>query len=161
MASFHSSPALPLLLVVVLTTGMYACGPAEGRTGDASPDVRTVVLEPVGNQMKYDVTEITATAGSQLKIVFKNTATSPAMVHNVALLEQDAPIEEVGMAAMKAGKDSGFIPDHEALLAYTAMAEPGEEVEVEFTVPPPGEYPYVCLYPGHYVMMRGVLRSEP
>lgn len=124
---------------------------------------RVVVIEPVGNEMKYATTEITAKAGTQLTIVMNNTATSTAMHHNVAVLGvvpgDDAAIEEVGMAAVQAGPDAGYIPEHDALLAYTPMAAPGERTEVTFTVPPPGDYAYVCLFPGHFATMRGVLHS--
>lgn len=131
---------------------------------DAADDSRrTVVVEPVGNEMQYATTSITAKAGTRLTLVMNNTATSPAMHHNVALLDaavdDHTVVEEVGMAAIDAGPDAGYIPEHEALLAYTAMAAPGERTEVTFTVPPPGDYPYVCLFPGHFATMRGVLHA--
>lgn len=129
--------------------------------GDDAP--RVVVIEPVGDEMRYATTEITAKAGTRLKIVMRNTATSPAMQHNVALLDaapdDDALAQEVGMAALDAGPDAGYIPEHRALLAYTAMAAPGERTEVTITVPPPGDYAYVCLFPGHFATMRGVLHA--
>lgn len=129
--------------------------------GQSATKPRVIELKPVGNQIKYATTEITAKAGTEVKVVMNNTATSPAMVHNFTLLQQGAPITEVGTAAIEAGEENGFIPDHEAIIAYTEMAEPGEKKEVVFTVPSPGDYPYVCLYPGHYVTMRGVLHSTP
>ncbi|TVQ02364.1 MAG: hypothetical protein EA359_11920 [Balneolaceae bacterium] len=31
---------------------------------------------------------------------------------------------------------------------------------VTVTVPPPGSYPYICTYPGHFTMMQGRLISQ-
>lgn len=115
--------------------------------------------------MAYATTEITATEGEHLTLVMDNSATAPAMHHNITVLdvdvEDEAAIEQVAMAAMEAGESSGWIPEHDAIIASTPMAAPGERSEVTFVVPPPGSYPYVCLYPGHFVMMRGVLRVTP
>jgi azurin len=45
------------------------------------------------------------------------------------------------------------------VLASTKMAGGGETVEVTFTAPKePGEYLYICTFPGHYLAgMKGVL----
>lgn len=125
----------------------------------------TIVIEPVGDQMEFASQEIEAKSGSQITVVMNNTASNPAMHHNVALLDLSVDDEdgilEVGAAAMNAGEEADYIPEHEAVLAATPMAAPGRRTVVTFTVPPPGSYPYVCLYPGHYVVMRGVLVSTP
>lgn len=120
--------------------------------------VRSLTLTPVGNEMRFAQTEIVASAGETIRIVFNNTATSPAMRHNVLFVRDEGSIDAVGRAAMDAG-DRDFIPDHPAVIASTPMAAPGETVELTFTVPSePGDYPFVCTYPGHYMMMRGTLR---
>lgn len=130
--------------------------------GDSGP--QEFVISPVGDQMKYQQVMITAQAGTQVKVVMNNTATSEAMVHNVSVLNvhNDADvINEVGTAAMQAGEANGYLPDHPAILASTPMAKPGERTEVTFTMPPPGDYTYLCLFPGHYLLMQGTLRSTP
>jgi hypothetical protein len=45
------------------------------------------------------------------------------------------------------------------MIAYSALASPGQTVEMVFVVPPPGEYTYVCLMSGHAGVMLGTLRS--
>ncbi|MEK7402594.1 MAG: plastocyanin/azurin family copper-binding protein [Gemmatimonadota bacterium] len=45
--------------------------------------------------------------------------------------------------------------DQVAVAAYQA----GETVEVDFVVPAPGSYTYVCVFPGHAASMLGALRS--
>lgn len=128
----------------------------------AAQKTKQVTIEPVGNQMKFAQTEVRATAGTELTIVFDNTATSPAMHHNVVVLEPiDGVKKTVGTAAMTAKQNDYIPPKHiDKIIAYTPMSAPGETVEVTFTVPDPGKYPYICTYPGHWTTMQGVLYSE-
>ena len=133
---------------------------ADSTSTRAESEVRTIILRPVGNQMKYDNVEIVAKAGTRLRVILDNTATSLAMVHNFTLLEEGTDIIEVGTAAIRAGPSSNYIPGHEAIIAHTEMTNPGTQNETVFTVPPPGDYPYVCLYPGHYFTMQGVLHAQ-
>jgi azurin len=129
----------------------------------AQSDEQEVIIKPVGNKVLFDTEEITAKAGSRLEVVFDNIATNPGMRHNFVLLDvrpdDETTIGQVGIGAVQAGEAKDYIPDHDAILAYTKIAGAGERVEVEFTVPPPGDYVYICSYLGHYVMMRGVLHS--
>ena len=95
--------------------------------------------------------------GQQVKLVFENTAKSPAMQHNVVFVADEGSINRVGQAAMSAA-DTEYIPEDDAIIAYTPLAQPGETVEVTFTAPEePGDYPYICTFPGHYMMMQGVM----
>jgi len=134
-----------------------------GGYGQAQSAPQEVILQPVGNQVAFEMVEITAKAGSQLKVVMDNIATSPGMRHNFVLLnvgpEDMATIESIGIGAIQAGEATEYIPDSKAILAYTPMANAGKRTEVVFTVPPPGDYAYICTYLGHYIQMRGVLHS--
>jgi azurin len=129
----------------------------------AQSEPQEVIIKPVGNLAAFDLEEITATAGSRLKLVFDNTATNPGMRHNVVLLnvgpEDEDTIVEIGIAAISAPREQDFIPDSDVILAFTSMVAAGERAEVVFTVPPPGDYSYICTYLGHYMTMRGVLHS--
>ena len=59
---------------------------------------------------------------------------------------------------------SDYIPEDEAskakILVATAMIGGGEETEVTFTAPEPGEYPFLCTFPGHFGIMNGKLIVE-
>jgi len=150
---------LRALFTLLLLTSLTALGAQAAVPGDAEPEPLRVTIEPVGNQMLFEQDELTAAPGQEVTIVFKNTATSPAMEHNVIVLNDnsDATINRVGQAALTAA-DNEFVPEDDAIIAATPLAKPGETVEVTFTAPSePGEYAYVCTFPGHYVMMRGAL----
>lgn len=156
--------------VLALTASLLALSACGGGAGDAPAEDAAVFNESVDqelvvraakNAMRYEDTRIEAPAGSRVRIVMDNsTTTSPAMTHNVVVLrdgEQDT-IFRVGGAAAGA---PGNIPADPAILAYTPMAQPGGRTAVVLTMPPAGEYPFICTYPGHFTMMQGTLVSTP
>ena len=121
--------------------------------------VQEIVIEPVGDEMKFATTEFTVKAGSTVKLTMKNTAKSPAMQHNVVILKPASDINAVGMAGMQAGAAKQYIPESDAVLFATDMAMPGESKSIEFTAPPAGDYPFTCTFPGHFALMKGVMHS--
>jgi azurin len=109
--------------------------------------------------MQFEQTEFTVPAGEEITLTFENTATSAAMKHNVVLLttNDDAAVTRVGQAGTRAA-DNEYIPDDDAVLAATGLADPGETVTVTFTAPSePGSYRYICTVPGHYMTMQGTM----
>jgi azurin len=83
------------------------------------------------------------------------------MLHNLVITQPGAA-DKVGEAATKLGlngEKSGFVPAGADVLFHTRLLGPTEKETIYFTAPTqPGDYQYVCTYPGHYVVMRGVLR---
>lgn len=148
-----------LVVGVVWTAGQAA---ESSSLEDENPIPPTnIVIEPEGDQMTYATTEFSVEPGEEVRLVFENTASSPAMIHNIVLLttSDDAIVQEVGQAGISAGASADYVPDHNAVLAATDTADPGETVEVTFTAPEePGEYTYVCTYPGHWATMQGTMR---
>lgn len=167
-------PKLPIrtllsVFLLAITISLTACGNENTEEGTANTDTdgtnatAEVLIQPVGNEMKFDKTSFTVEAGQEVTIVFENTATSPAMQHNVLVLnaDDDETVNRVGQAAMAAGEASEYVPQDDAILAHTALAQPGETVRVTFTAPSqPGTYRYICTFPGHYMMMQGTMTVE-
>ncbi len=117
-----------------------------------------VVIRSVGNELRFDTTAFAVEAGQEVRLIFNNEATVQGLAHNVVILTDAEAIDRVGMAAMSAAAND-YIPEDAAVLFYTPLAQPGETVEVTFTAPSePGEYPFICTFPGHYVLMRGVMK---
>jgi len=120
----------------------------------------TVIVGSEGANLSFDVTEIRAEAGSTLTIQYVNRGDLP---HNVVIVKQRSDINPVGIAALQASQ-TGYIPQDDAnqqrIIAHTELTKPGETVFLTFTVPPPGTYPYICTYAGHFTMMQGDLISE-
>jgi azurin len=145
------------LFLSLLTFTLVGCGGAEANP--ESETVSSVTITPVGNQMTFEQTEFTVTAGTEITLTFDNTATSPAMAHNVVLLDDDAEatINRVGQAASGASSNA-YVPEDDAILAATDLAQPGQTITMTFTAPSePGTYAYICTFPGHYSLMQGTM----
>jgi azurin len=55
----------------------------------------------------------------------------------------------------------GFVPDSPNVLFASPLLNARESTVVAFDAPTePGEYPFVCSFPGHWLTMRGVLTVE-
>jgi len=146
-------------------SGSASSGSAsESQSASSGSASNTVTIHPQGNQMKFKETEFTVPADTEIKLVFENTATSPSMQHNVLVLNappEQGIFKEVGQAAMQAGASENYVPDHDAVIAATGLAKPGETTEVTFTTPSePGDYGYVCTFPGHWATMQGTMRVQ-
>ena len=124
-----------------------------GLTGCFGPKATTITIQPDGNKMAYLTTEFTVKAGESIRLVMDNTATIEVMKHNIVVLNDASKVTEVGTQALT---EADYIPDNPAIIAATPMADAGAQSEVTFTAPStPGEYVFICTYPGHYMMMKG------
>ncbi|MFV1994383.1 MAG: plastocyanin/azurin family copper-binding protein, partial [Verrucomicrobiales bacterium] len=65
-----------------------------------------------------------------------------------------------GMMADPQGMAKGYIPESEDILWHTKLLQPKQVDTIEFIAPAPGEYPYLCTFPGHWMLMRGVMTVE-
>ena len=112
--------------------------------------------------MQFDVKRIEAKPGEALKVQLTaiSTMSKQEMAHNFTLLAKGAPVDAFIMEASMA-RNTEYIPASKKslILATTKLAGGGETVEVTFNAPKePGEYVYVCTFPGHYLGgMKGVL----
>lgn len=111
------------------------------------------------SKMLFDKTELTIPAGQQVTIRFSNPDEMP---HNFVITKAGA-MEKVGkaadaMAAQPDGFEKNFIPNLTEVLFATPLVEPGHVYELDFYAPTPGEYPFICSFPGHWTMMKGVLK---
>ena len=143
-----------MLTIKALAEERYAVRSAEA-------PVRTIDIVAT-DDMKYSLNTITAEPGEELRIrlVARGVIPKVAMAHNVVVLELDTDIDTL----LKEGapyRDSDFIPPSMLgnVIAKTALAGPGERVQIKFTVPStPGEYPFLCTFAGHYQAgMKGTL----
>ena len=111
--------------------------------------------------MKFSVTQIEAKPGESLEVEFSNMGQVPkqAMGHNWVLLKQMNDKEIAAFAASAMPKAPDYIPDDtSAIIAHTKTLGPKETDKVVFNAPTtPGEYPFICTFPGHYTLMHGKL----
>ena len=118
-----------------------------------------LVLRPVRDRMLYDRDELTVQAGRAVELVFENVDIMP---HNLVLTVPGA-LATVGKAAeaMASDKDAwerAYVPELDEVILATRLLQPGESQTLRFDAPDePGDYPYVCTFPGHWVRMNGTL----
>lgn len=129
---------------------------------DQQPGLKTFTIKTIPERLLFDVREIRAAAGAPIKLIFENPDVTP---HNL-LLVQPGAADEVGMAGnemakLPDGMAKGFIPDSPKILQKTRMLMQNERQILRFKAPAtPGRYPYICTFPGHWLVMRGELVVE-
>lgn len=122
-----------------------------------TPKLTTIRVATIPEKMMYDVKELTVKPGKKVKLAFANYDYMP---HNIMLVNP-GKADEVGLAAIKLGArgfDVGFVPESKEILWHIPLVDYGQEEEIEFAAPTEeGAYPYICSFPGHHRLMRGML----
>jgi azurin len=135
---------------------------------DTPPSPVTVTIKTKPAQMKYDLESIDAAPGAKVTVTLDNEDDLP---HNFVLCKrkEDGSNDkglEVAMLAWnmgEAGMKKDWIPDSPRVLAHSKMVNPHEKETITFTAPETAaDYPFVCTFPGHALVMNGTLRvSQP
>jgi azurin len=107
--------------------------------------------------LRYDLKRFEVRPGAEVKLVFSNTDT---MLHNLLICRPGSRLAVVkaaeALGAEAAEKD--YVPDSPDVLWSIPVVASGESETLRFTAPAEaGEYPYVCTYPGHGLIMHGVM----
>jgi azurin len=127
----------------------------------AASSVVTVELT-AGDSMKYNLTLIEAKPGQDVKVSLTNIGTMPkqAMAHNFILLQKGTDPKAFSDAAVTAAA-TDYIPASmsDKIIVHTKLLGPKQTDEVDFKAPTePGEYPFLCSFPAHFLSgMHGVL----
>jgi len=143
--------------IISAQTPAPAAKPAAEKAGAAARTVEIIGTD----DMKFNISEIAAKKGEQLRIRLTAKGVMPkvAMSHNVVVLTKAADPAAFATAAASA-RATDFIPPANKgdVIAHTPLAGNGETVEVTFKVPAAGSYPFLCTFPGHFVVgMKGNL----
>ena len=146
----------PIINDIVLATKVVP-NPFAPVIGDARP-----VTIQAANNLSFATKTIKAKAGETLALTFDNPDVVP---HNWALLKPGT-LPRVGALANKLISDpeaaiKQYIPDTTDVIAFTDIVLPKQQFTIYFTVPEqPGKYPYLCTFPGHWLVMNGILEVE-
>ncbi len=118
-------------------------------------------IEPAEN-LRFSKRTLKAKAGEGVELVFKNVDVVP---HNWVLVKPGS-LPRVGDLSNKLIADPEafirhYVPETDDVLVFTNIVEPGQRTSVFFKVPSePGVYPYLCTFPGHWMVMNGELVVE-
>ncbi|MCC7043243.1 MAG: hypothetical protein IT183_05245 [Acidobacteria bacterium] len=125
--------------------------------------VRVVRIEARPEQVAFDLRWFVVEAGKPVQVVFFNP---DAMPHNV-VIGAPGSLERLGTegGAMPVPTDpsvKAFVPDLPQVLQATRLVTQGQTERLGFIAPAdPGEYVFVCTFPGHWVRMYGVMLVVP
>ncbi len=143
-----------------IKTYISKIGESDVAHGERSGEAITISIGTIQNEMKYDMTEFVVEAGKPVELIFENT---DFMQHNLVIVQPGAK-EKVGTAADllatdPTGADRDYVPEMSEILAATAIVDPEEKVVLRFTAPDrPGNYPFICTFPGHWRIMQGTMK---
>ena len=153
-----AAPAAPTAAADTAAPAAATAAPAA--TGPA----QELVLKPDAvNPMAFNAKALTVKAGQPVKLTFDNAAAVP-LPHNV-IVGKAGSKDALFAAAMKIATDpqgmaKGYVPDDANVLAHTKLVQPGQKETIEFVLPAAGAYPYMCTFPGHSILMNGVITAE-
>lgn len=112
-----------------------------------------------GDNLSYQTPQIEVAAGETIKLTLKNIDSVP---HNWVLLQPDS-LASVGQLANQlladpAAGQKQYVPETSDVICYTDVVPAGQSFAIYFQAPDkPGRYPFLCTFPGHWMVMNGVL----
>jgi azurin len=151
------SPNLPAVCALACSALLFSITGCS-KAPEAPPQVVEMTAD---DSMKYNVSQFEVTHGQKVTVTLKNTGTSPkaSMGHNFVALGKNVNwnkfVEDVSMMAA-----TEYVPkDSKDVIAATKLLGPNETDSVTFTAPHvPGNYDYVCSFPGHATQgMKGMM----
>jgi putative heme-binding domain-containing protein len=130
--------------------------PRPNRWRDKIKGARSVTIE-VDKNLSYKVRSFEVKAGEPIELTLYNPDSVP---HNWALVKPGT-LAKVGDLVNKiiADPDAAsrhYIPRTDDVLVYTDVVPAQEQFSIRFHAPKtPGRYPYLCTFPGHWMIMNG------
>lgn len=125
-----------------------------GWTGQVDQTI-TIRAQP---GLRWDLPSVQVKAGSRIRLVVANP---DDMLHNLLVVRPGRvlPVVEAAMAMGLEGEKRDYVPNSNDVLYHTSLLQPRAGETIYFQAPTtPGEYTYVCTFPGHGYTMQGTLR---
>ena len=115
--------------------------------------------------MQFDLKSFEVKSGEKVELTFKNVGKIPkiAMGHNLVVLKKGISAVAFGQKAMGAGANANNALAESVkgdTIVATKLLGPDENETIIFTAPEAGDYEYVCTFPGHFALMRGVMKVK-
>ena len=121
--------------------------------------VRVIRMTTVIEEMRYDLKYFAVEAGRPAQLILKNEDLMP---HNL-VITTPGKLKEIALLAANMAPDDApdgkqYVPKNQDILFATGMVSANKQESLTFTAPfEPGEYPYVCTFPNHWMRMYGVM----
>lgn len=163
---------LPLAAVLLLITSCannpethdhHAANTAQSADAEPGSIVSNTIDLTAGDDMKFSQKFFTVEAGKPVHLTFTHNGTmrKDIMGHNFVLLKPGSKVNDFANDAVNA-KNTDFIPESGAdkVVAKTKLLGGGESDHIEFTLTEKGDYPFLCSFPGHGGIMKGVITVQ-
>ncbi len=124
-------------------------------------DATAIEIE-AGQNLSFNKREFRVKAGTPIALTFKNPDVVP---HNWALVKPKT-LQRVGELANRLIGDpdaaiNNYIPSSDDVICFTDIVEGRDETIIYFKAPEvAGRYPYLCTFPGHWMVMNGEMIVE-
>ena len=117
-----------------------------------------LTIHTVPGKIAYDQSKLTVTAGRPVELTLINPDSMP---HNL-VITNPGKAQAIGMQVTNMGPAESaainYIPQSKDILHHTVMIHAGTSDTLRFIAPAkPGNYDYICTFPGHFTTMHGVL----
>ena len=156
-----------LLFIIVISCGgntdskknKFKYKAIEKKEGELDKNsIETFIIINSSDLMKFDQNELRVFEGQKITLTLNHTGkmSKEIMGHNFVLLKKKTDLDDFAQRAMLA-RENEYIPVGDETIAYTKMIGGGESDTITFTAPKKGSYTYICTFPGHYGLMKGVL----
>lgn len=112
--------------------------------------------------LQYETKRFTVKGGERISLTFDNPDTVP---HNL-VIGAPGSLAALGDLANRLMSDpkaieTHYVPTSERVLFHTSLLMPADSETIHFDAPKQaGEYPYLCTFPGHWMVMNGVMVVE-
>jgi azurin len=158
-------PIKTALALAALTFLLTACGPGEEPTATGEKPVTEITITG-DDRMRFAPTRFTVRAGDRITLTLDNIGRMPkeSMGHNLVILDQGVAPNAFAAASVGFPHNEYIAPQFEnRVIAATTVLGPGEQETITFIAPAtPGEYPFVCSFPGHtQARMVGIMVVIP
>lgn len=146
-------------------TAPAVLAPAPAEEAAEAAEATKISLGVLPGVMKFSPDRLEVRAGAKVMLLFRN-AKCP-LQHNFLLLKPGA-LNTVGALADHMLTDPDAMAKHyfpvsgDILVNGNKLVGIGQSDLIEFTAPTqPGDYPFLCTFPGHWRLMNGVLKVTP
>ncbi len=115
-----------------------------------------------GSNLTYQTRQFRVKANEQLAFTLNNPDVVP---HNWVLVKP-GKLKTVGEISNRLIADPTafarhYIPQTDDVLYFTDVVQPGSQQTIHFKAPAaPGRYPFLCTFPGHWMVMNGEMIVE-
>jgi azurin len=140
--------------------------PTAMETFQEDEDVAEIAIEGT-DQMTFSIDHFSVKPGQMVRLTLAHVGNLPAaaMGHNVVIIERGEDYMDFTADANEQGGElaNDYLPGpvRNRVIAFTKMIGGGESTTVEFKAPEePGDYPFLCTFPGHAPQMNGTMQVE-